>query len=308
MRTLLVCVLIALANGLAFGFLSRPTSRALETLEARQGELDDILAAQEESTGRWNQLSELVETAGPVLEPLVTGEESVQSKLRGAFLEAEQGLGLNRETLELRPVGRPPKGFAGVRVRVIQTGYYAELVTYVDRISGLKMPVEPVELFIVKSSSGTAPLTLTATWSAVWPEVPARQVEGSADPDGVDDEAFPLLLGWLKAEPVSPGTASSRDIFRMGARPAVAAESSLPETSSPALDEPVAAERPRLTGFVFSGGTLDGPRASIRFEGRTWLVGVGELVGPFRVDEMVAGEEVTLVHQETGETMMLSIR
>jgi hypothetical protein len=316
MRPIILFVMIALANGLAFGFLTRPTSRTLEILEAHQGELDELLAAQEESTGKLNQFSELVGTAESVLEPLVLGGESVQSQLRRAFLEAERGLGLQRETLELRPIGQPPKGFAGVRIRLIQTGFYTELVTYMDRLSRLRMPVELAEMFLVESSSGTAPLTLTAAWSAIWPEVPGREESGDGKreigrynyPEGVNEEAFPLLLNWLKADGVSPGAIPSRDIFRKGARPAAASVSAIPATSESVPDEPAGVERPRLTGFVFRGGTLKGPRASIWFEDQTWLVGVGELVGPFRVDEMVAGENVTLVHQESGETLKLSIK
>jgi Tfp pilus assembly protein PilO len=172
MRLLVVFIAIALANVAAYGFLTRPTSNELKRLEARQRELDDILAVQEKTTTKWNQLAELVETAESVLNPLLSGEGSAQSSLRKAFLEAERGLGLQRETLELRPDRQPPKGFVGVRIRVIQMGYYADLVAYLRRISRLKVPLEPVEMSIVESSRGPAPLMLTLTWSAIWPEVP----------------------------------------------------------------------------------------------------------------------------------------
>jgi hypothetical protein len=72
--------------------------------------------------------------------------------------------------------------------------------------------------------------------------------------------------------------------------------------------ESVELDRPRLTGFVFSGGRIDQPVAAIGFEGRMWLVGVGENVGPFRVEEIVVGEEAYLVHQETGESLRLTIK
>jgi hypothetical protein len=172
MRFLVLFIMITLANVVAYGFLARPTSTELECLGARQGELDDLLAVQEETTTKWNRLAELVETAESVLEPPISAEGSEQSKLRKAFLEAERGLGLRRETLELRPDGQPPIGFVGVRIRVIQTGYYADLVTYLHRISRLKVPLELVELSMIENSRGPAPLMLTVTWSAIWAEVP----------------------------------------------------------------------------------------------------------------------------------------
>jgi hypothetical protein len=127
-------------------------------------------------------------------------------------------------------------------------------------------------------------------------------------PEGLDEEAFPRLVAWLKDDGSSSEPLPSRDIFHKGARSTTAPLSAVPVTPAPAPDKPIEAGRPRLTGFVFSGGNLGHPVASIRFEGRMWLVGVGEHVGPFRVDEMVAGDEVTLVHQETGETIRLSIQ
>ena len=122
-------------------------------------------------------------------------------------------------------------------------------------------------------------------------------------PEGLVEEALPRLVAFLKEDRSSSKTLPSRDIFQKGARPAAA-----PVTPAPTEDNPVEPEQPRLTGFLLSGGNLGRPVASIRFEGRMWLVGVGEHVGPFRVDEMVAGEDVTLVHQETGELLRLSIQ
>lgn len=135
-----------------------------------------------------------------------------------------------------------------------------------------------------------------------------RDVNEPDYPEGIDEEAFFRLVGWLNDDGSSSEPLPSRDIFQKGARPATVPLSAAPVMPAPARDTPVEVERPRLTGFVFSGGNLDHPVASIRFDGQMWLVGVGEHVGPYRVDEMVAGDEVALVHQETGESLHLVIK
>lgn len=172
MRFVALLILITLANIVVFGVSTRPALKELERIEAHREKVDGRLAVQEMTSTKWNRLAELVETAESVLGPLVSGEDSAQSTLRRAFLEAERGLGLQREALELRPDGQPPKGFVGVRIRVIQTGSYADLVTYLHRISRLKVPLEPVEMSLVENSRGPVPLMLTVTWSAIWAEVP----------------------------------------------------------------------------------------------------------------------------------------
>jgi hypothetical protein len=48
--------------------------------------------------------------------------------------------------------------------------------------------------------------------------------------------------------------------------------------------------------------------AALRFEGELRLVGVGEVVGNYRVEEIVARESVFLVHQESGERLELLLR
>jgi Tfp pilus assembly protein PilO len=173
MRLVVSLIFLILVNGAAYVFSTRPTSAELERLELRQRELDGVLAVEEETAAKWSQLVELVETAQSVLEPLPSAESSAQSGLRRAFLEAEKGLGLRRDTLEFRPEKQAPSGFGGVRIRVIEAGHFAhfaDLVTYLNRISHLKVPLALVEMSLVEAARGSAPLLLTVTFSALWPE------------------------------------------------------------------------------------------------------------------------------------------
>jgi hypothetical protein len=170
MRLFFVFILLALGNVFAYGFLTRPAVGELEWLEARCRELDEVLAVEEATAAKWYQLVEVVEIAQSVLEPLSSRGGSTQSSLRRAFLEAERGLRLRRDALEFRPERAVPNGFDGVRIRVAEAGRYADLVTYLHRISRLKVPLTPVEMYLVESSREEAPLSLTMTWSALWPK------------------------------------------------------------------------------------------------------------------------------------------
>jgi hypothetical protein len=170
MRLLLSLVVLALVNGGTYVLLTQPASNELERLGERQQELDGVLAVEEKTAAKWNRLAELVETAESVLEPLRSGESSAQSSLRQAFLEAEEGLELRRDALEFRPETRLPRGFGGVRIRVMEAGRFADLVSYLSRISQLKIPMAPVEMSLAKSATGPAPLLLSVTLSALWPE------------------------------------------------------------------------------------------------------------------------------------------
>jgi hypothetical protein len=176
------------------------------------------------------------------------------------------------------------------------------------------------EMSLVEAAMGSAPLVLTATFSALWPEesFPGPGDKGQTGverdlserdfPEGLPEEALPRLMNWLKADGSSARALPSRDIFHRGAPSAAfAPDSAAPASPVSPETEPVEVEQPRLTGFVFGGGHIDKPVAAIRFEGRMWLVGVGEKVGPYRVENMVEGEEVTLVHQESGVSLRLTI-
>jgi Tfp pilus assembly protein PilO len=172
MKLFLLFLLLVFVNSATYVFSTRPITNELERLEVRQRELDKVLAAEETTAVELSRLAELVETAQSAVGPILSAESSAQSLLRKAFLEAEKGLGLRRDTLEFRPEKQLQSGFGGVRIRVIEAGRFADVVTYLHRISHLSVPMALVEMSMVEAAKGPAPLLLTATFSALWPEEP----------------------------------------------------------------------------------------------------------------------------------------
>ncbi len=135
-------------------------------------------------------------------------------------------------------------------------------------------------------------------------EVPSTSND-EAFPAGFSEETIGHLENWFrKMEASESGSkrAALRDIFRRGTEP---------ERASPAPTEArepiVEVVLPRLTGFVFEGGQR-GPVAAIRYDGRMWLVEAGDTIGPYRIESLVAGEEVVLVELESGEELKLLLQ
>ncbi len=135
-------------------------------------------------------------------------------------------------------------------------------------------------------------------------EVPSTSND-EAFPAGFSEETIGYLENWfrkMEASDSSSNRAALRDIFRKGTEP----ERALPaprETREPIVEVVL----PRLTGFVLDGGQR-GPVAVIRYEGRMWLVAAGDAIGPYRIESLVAGEEVLLVELESGEELKLLLQ
>lgn len=116
-------------------------------------------------------------------------------------------------------------------------------------------------------------------------------------------EGLAHLEIWLQRESDDERTgAPRRNIFRKAADPAPAVLSESGVSPSPPDSSPL-----RLVGFIFSGGTMgdEHPQAAVRFEGRMWLVRPGDSVGIYRVERLVVGEEIHLVHADSGEKIRL---
>jgi hypothetical protein len=125
-------------------------------------------------------------------------------------------------------------------------------------------------------------------------------------PGGFTEEAIGRLERWLRRTEASSSrleTTALRDIFRTTAEPI----QMTPPSSDASESEPeVAPVLPRLTGFVLEGAQ-GGAVAAIRYEGRMWLVEVGDAIGRYRVEKWVVGEEVVLVEVESGEEILLTL-
>ena len=125
-----------------------------------------------------------------------------------------------------------------------------------------------------------------------------------AFPAGFSEETIGHLENWFRKVEASEGGSTKttiRDIFRKWTEPERA-------TPAPAVAaEPIfEVVMPRLTGFVLEGGNRPSV-AAIRYEGRMWLVEAGDLIGPYRVEKLIAGEEVLLVEVDSGEELLLTL-
>lgn len=166
MRLAVALLVLVGGNLIGYVFWTRPALEERGRLESRRKELIDAVAENSEALSKWRRLEELVALAAGRLEPMDL------ARLRKAFLEAEEGLPLERDSLDLHPDGRVREQLQGVRIRVTQRGDYGSLVTYLRRLSGIMAPLAPLEMSLGPSTRDPASLTLSATWLALWPVEP----------------------------------------------------------------------------------------------------------------------------------------
>ncbi len=124
-------------------------------------------------------------------------------------------------------------------------------------------------------------------------------------PEGLSEETIRRLDAWIKGKDENLASSSLRDIF---GTEIVAAPSS-PPIVSPPPKSPQDLSGPVLKGFVFTRGGQGGsqPLAAIDYDGQMFLVGVGGIVGPYRVERVEAGDAVLLVEEATGEKLQLAL-
>ncbi len=154
-------------------------------------------------------------------------------------------------------------------------------------------------------------LVLLAVWFGISPpaESPPRSGEqdlATPNPSDYPAELTPDTLRriehWLRRRGGDVERAQPpRDVFSQ------ARDRPIPTTAE-ATFRPVD-DAPRLVGFVFSGeqGGETHPLAAIYFEETMWLVDTGKRIGPYLVQQMIAGEEVTLFDPASGEGLLLSL-
>jgi hypothetical protein len=223
------------------------------------------------------------------------------AELRELLLRAERGLDIDRFSLDFRPAERMREGG---RISASLGGSFEAICDYLGRVEGLRLPLRLDNLSLRIDDSGR--IRLATEWSGLW---------GEADRalDGLSDAEIARLESWLAREPLSK---PSRNLFSerpISPGPPLArgleadlASASLPPAGANEIPPPEL----RLTGFVIARPELETDvdrrvLAALRFEGGLLLVGVGDEVGNYRVEEVRARESVVLVDRESGERIEL---
>jgi hypothetical protein len=227
------------------------------------------------------------------------------AELRDLLLGAERGLDIDRFSLDFRPTQDRSKGGEGGSVSASLGGSFDAVYEYLGRVEELRLPLAPETVSLRADLSGR--ILLAVDWDGLW--------SGSGGAPGqLSSEDVARLEGWLASEAAPhPG----RDLFSGGGAstgpPPFGREG--PATPEPSLPPPASAvpltsAQPRLTGFVIARPELEKDvdrrvLAALRFEDELRLVGLGDVVGSYRVEEIDARESVLLVHQESGERLKL---
>lgn len=224
-------------------------------------------------------------------------------ELRDILLSAEQGLGIERLSLDFRPDERIPAGLGGSRVDTSLQGPYDAIYQYLERIEAMFLPLSPENLTLRGDGSR---VTLDVQWTARWPLANAAATE----PEILAAEVSPLSR-WLSRQP-PPALERNPFAIRSSEPPAelmpvVEAPEVAPQNSR--NDEP---ERPTLTGFVLARPELEPDvrrrvLAALRYAGEMHLLMVGETIGTYRIESMEARESVTLMQADTGERIRLTL-
>lgn len=172
MKGMFFMLLLGVGNLIGHAFWTRPLLEERQSVESWRDEAEEHLEAQRAEYEQWQRLEDLLGRVEPLLDTsnYLDGGSSEFARLRNAFLEAERGLPLRRGSLDLRPADRPPQGFRGVRIQVNAAGDFKNLVRYLDRVSRVRAPIAPIEISLAENKLEQAPLSLTATWFALWPE------------------------------------------------------------------------------------------------------------------------------------------
>jgi hypothetical protein len=285
------------------------------SLRRLSSENADLSLRREELVARAGDRNETGERGRKIEALLRAGSQSMEradraldiAELRDLLLGAERGLDIDRFSLDFRPAQDAPKGQEGGRISANLGGSFDAVYDYLGGVENLRLPLAPEALSLSADDSGR--ILLAIEWNGLW-----------SGENPTLDELTPLdiasLEGWLANE---PAPRPARDLFsegsgstEPGAPPPLARES--PAPPEPLTLSPRGASQPspppRLTGFVIARPELETDvnrrvLAALRFEGELLLVGVGEVVGSYRVEEIDARESVLLVHRESGERLKL---
>jgi hypothetical protein len=302
---ILALALIVSLDGVLYWGLSRISSEKKD-LERRREELETRVDALRETGARGRMLEALLGAASASMGKVE--RELDIAELRDLLIGAEGGLDIDRLSLDFRPAQDAPKGREGGRVSANLGGSFDAVHAYLHRVEGLCLPLAP-EAFSLRADDSDR-LLLVIEWNGLW---------GPAN--GTLEELSPAdlagLESWLAIE---RNRRPARNLFsELEDVPAEPAAPRIIRESSPPLEPPplppsaaslTASFSPRLTGFVIARPELEADvnrrvLAALRFEGELRLVGVGDVVGSYRVEEIDARESVLLVHEESGERLRL---
>jgi len=301
---LALALLLALDGALYWG-LRRLSSEKTE-LALRGEELTLQVEALRETGERGRTIQALLREGSQSMGRVDRGLDIAE--LRDLLLGAERALDIDRFSLEFRPAQDAPKGQESGRISANLGGSFDAVYDYLGRVEDLRLPLAPQSLSLRADDSGR--ILLAVEWNGLW-SGENRTLEELSPSDVARLERF------LASE---PAPRPARDLFSGGAISTEPADSprlaqqgpAPPEPSTPpssGTNEP-SSPRPRLTGFIIARSELETDvkrrvLAALRFEGELRLVGVGDVVGSYRVEEIDARESVLLVHQESGERLKL---
>jgi len=301
---LALALLLSLDGALYWGL--RRLSSETADLSRRREELSQKVEALRETGERGRRIEALLrdgsQSMGRVDRALDIAE------LRELLLGAERGLDIDRFSLDFRPAQDAPNGQEGGRVSADLGGSFDAVYDYLGGVEDLRLPLAPQALSLRADDSGR--ILLAIEWSGLWSGE-------NRSLDELSSSDITRLESWLASE---PAPRPARNLFTDGAvstepadPPRLTRQSLAPPEPSPAspsgVNEP-SSPRPRLTGFVIARPELETNvnrrvLAALRFEGELLLVGVGEVVGSYRVEEIDARESVLLIHEESGERLKL---
>lgn len=303
-RSILALGLALAIDGALYWSLHRISS-VKKDLEGRRDDLGSRVEALRETDERERRSEALVRRASRSMGRLDRTLDIAE--LRDSLIAAERGLDIDRISLDFRPAADAAKGREGGRVSANLGGSFDAVHGYLDRIEGLRLPLVAEAFSLRADDSGR--VLLSVDWTGLW-GLPDRTLEELSSGE------LAQLESWLAMEreplpgrnPFSVGEAPGEEPLPalIGERPPQP-EPSIP--SPPQVESPTSPP-PRLTGFVIARAELETDidrrvLAALRFEGELRLVGLGDVVGSYRVEEIEARESVLLVHEESGERLKL---
>jgi hypothetical protein len=301
MKTFLLLALVLLDGALYWTL--RRLGNEKTGLESRREELSLRAEARRATGEQSREIENLLENASRSLGR--SADTLDIAGLRDLLLNAEKGLDLDRFSLDFRPSQELTGGREGGRISANLGGSFEAIHHYLARVEELRLPLALETLSIRADELGR--ILLAIDWDGLW----KGEVDATFD---LSASEIARLERWLERAPAplpgrDPFGARAPSPETYSAPPAALDRASLEPPLVPIEDtEPLSP--PRLTGFVIVRPELEAEvdrrvLAALRFDGELRLLGVGDPIGPYRVEEIDARESILLVDQESGERLKL---